>query len=115
MSNLFPMSYQLCIDEPERVTVASSIKCLKVIEVLKWLAVIGRRKDLDKVESVLPMAEAVGLLNDTEKELVLNEANVSKRARAEYYAFHGINRYLARFGDAMDGELFTAPAKKNKD
>ncbi len=88
MSDLwFPIDYESCQSD---VVEASGIRCLRIGTVLKWIAIVGRDKDIETVEAVLPVAQELELVGDAEADAIITERNRSVAARTtnpdRYYA-----------------------------
>jgi len=78
---LYPIDYDSCINQPEKVLEAQDIKYLRLSEILRWISIIGREKDLRKVEETLPIAYEAGVLTDEEHEAILVEYRTSLQKR----------------------------------
>lgn len=84
----YPIDYDSCRGD---VVLASGIRCYKLDSMLEWLAIIGRRKDTDTVEQVLPLALEVGLVDDAQRKNILQQLEVTYQERRRHP-----ERYYAR-------------------
>lgn len=67
----YAISFDKLLRQPQRLTVACGIRCLKVAEVLQWIATIGRDKDIKHVDYLAPQALSAELLTNKEYQSIL--------------------------------------------
>lgn len=103
MNFLYPISYDDIIGEDGRVITACGIRCIRVSEVLRWLAILGRLKDVEKVDELLPLAYDAGLVTIDERSTILKERQVTLEARRLHPG-----SYFGRLPFTADPNLFTA-------
>jgi hypothetical protein len=82
MSDLwYPIDYESCQDD---VVEASGIRCLSARRVLEWISVIGRQKDVEVVDAVLPLARQARLVDEKDHLKIIKQLDMTKELRAEY-------------------------------
>lgn len=80
MSDYFySMSYEKCHQEFE--TVYCGERSISIVEMLRWLSIIGREKDLETVEHILPVAANAGLVSNEQMASIQVEYDRSVNAR----------------------------------
>ena len=87
IDRLYPIDYVSC--QPH-VVLVSGIQCFKIGN-KGWLAIIGRHKDTDTVEKILPLAHGVDLVDDRLRESILRQLEITYRERRLHP-----NRHYAR-------------------
>ena len=77
--NFYSMSYEKCHREFE--TVYCGERSISIVEMLRWLSIIGREKDLETVEHILPVAANAGLVSNEQMASIQVEYDRSVNAR----------------------------------
>lgn len=108
MGDVFPISHELVVSSPDRIVTALGVKCLALSEILLWKAIVGRPKDLVRVDNVLPPAVEAGLVSPAEEagirlwcELALSRVASDRRLRARHGVM--ITPNAARLASTVEG------------
>lgn len=88
MSDLwYPIDYDSCRPDVVR---AGGIRCLRIGRMLEWMAVVGRQKDTDSVEVLVPYVADLSLATDEEVANIQHKLYETYRQREQhpyrYYA-----------------------------
>ncbi len=83
MSDFFyPITYESC--KAHHTTHYLGERSMQLAEILRWIAIIGREKDLVTIEQVLPISRDIGLITESEQETILREYTTSTNAALFY-------------------------------
>lgn len=100
---MYPMDFDKCVENFE--SEACGLRVMSLSEILRWISIIGRAKDLDKVNRVMPEARRLQLVNHDEAQSIENEYLRSVRLRGLFP-----ERYYARLDQSLvDAQYPTDP------
>jgi hypothetical protein len=100
---MYPMDYTRCATDFE--TAACGLRVMRIGEMLRWISIIGRKKDLDKVDSVMPDAVRSQLVSPAEINSIYSEYTHSKKLRDRFP-----ERYYARLDQSLvDAQYLASP------
>ena len=77
----YSMSYEKCQETFE--TEYCGERSIRISEMLRWLSIIGREKDLETVKKILPIASQAGLLSSADMSTIEAEYIKSVSTRLE--------------------------------
>lgn len=79
-----PTYYDSCMQQPEELAEYEGYKFLRAAVLLTWMAVTGRRTDLQALERLMPRARTAGLLKGSAWKVIEDEYVRSSRLRRLY-------------------------------
>lgn len=99
---MYPMDYDSCMNEHE--TTACGLRVMRLGEILRWISIIGRAKDLQKVEVIMPDALNEQLITSVERERIEEEYRASRALRAKFP-----ERYYAHLDQSLVNAQYHPP------
>lgn len=99
---MYPMDYARCAANLE--TEACGLRVMRLGEIVRWICIIGREKDLRKANSIMPDAIKKRLVNESELRAIESEYRLSEGLRTRYP-----ERYYARLDQSLVDAQYVNP------
>lgn len=103
---MYPMDYTQCSADHE--TEACGLRVMRLGEMLRWISIIGRKKDLDNVDSIMPDVTGLGLVDPEELHAIESEYSLSKSLRTRFP-----ERYYARLDQSLVDAQYVTPRSES--